>query len=151
MPTPPKPTSGWPSELSARLLAFSLGLVPKERHRLFALTILLGGVCGLIAVMFHSMIRAAEHFMIDRSLDANGMRFVLCTLLIPTCGALLSGVLLYFFFPRARGSGIPEVKFVYAAKSGRLRLRDSTAKFFISALQIGSGSSLGREGPTVQI
>ena len=33
----------------------------------------------------------------------------------------------------------------------RLRLRDSIGKFFIGALQIGTGSSLGREGPTVQI
>src|SRR5258707_2610967 len=30
-------------------------------------------------------------------------------------------------------------------------MRDSIGKFFISALQIGTGSSLGREGPTVQI
>jgi len=30
-------------------------------------------------------------------------------------------------------------------------MRDSVGKFFVGALQIGTGSSLGREGPTVQI
>src|SRR5882672_8679735 len=51
----------------------------------------------------------------------------------------------------ARGSGIPQVKVAFATGGGRLRLRDSIGKFLIGALQIGSGSSLGREGPTVQI
>ena len=36
-------------------------------------------------------------------------------------------------------------------RGGRLRLRDAAGKFVIGALQLGSGSSLGREGPTVQI
>jgi CIC family chloride channel protein len=43
------------------------------------------------------------------------------------------------------------VKIAFAVKSGRVRARDAIGKFFIGALQLGSGSSLGREGPTVQI
>jgi CIC family chloride channel protein len=66
-------------------------------------------------------------------------------------GGLVSGALLQYVVPNARGSGIPLVKAAYAGRSGPLRLRDSVGKFFISALQIGTGSSLGREGPTVQI
>jgi CIC family chloride channel protein len=58
---------------------------------------------------------------------------------------------LTWLVPGARGSGIPQVKVAYAHHSGRIRLRDAVGKFFIGALQIGSGASLGREGPTVQI
>jgi CIC family chloride channel protein len=65
-------------------------------------------------------------------------------------GALLAGLLL-MVFPNARGSGIPQVKVAYRMPGGTVRLRDAVAKFFIGTLQIGSGSSLGREGPTVQI
>jgi CIC family chloride channel protein len=66
-------------------------------------------------------------------------------------GGLVSGALLQYLFPNARGSGIPQVKVAYAGRSGPLRLRDSVGKFLVGALQIGTGSSLGREGPTVQI
>jgi chloride channel protein, CIC family len=53
--------------------------------------------------------------------------------------------------PGARGSGVPQVKVAYASKALTLRLRDAIGKFVVGALQIGTGSSLGREGPTVQI
>ncbi len=64
---------------------------------------------------------------------------------------MLCGFLLSYVAPGARGSGIPQVKVAYAIKGGRLPMRDAVGKFFISALQIGSGASLGREGPTVHI
>ncbi|HEY2733124.1 MAG TPA: chloride channel protein, partial [Polyangiales bacterium] len=137
--------------LGARLLRFSLRAIPAERHRLFALTIIIGGVCGLIAVLFHSAIAFAEQLWIEPALHAQGKWFVIRTLLVTTLGALVSGAILHFFAPNARGSGIPQVKVAYVVKTGRLRLRDAVYKFFLSALQIGTGSALGREGPTVQI
>jgi chloride channel protein, CIC family len=73
------------------------------------------------------------------------------TVLTPTAGGLLSGALLYFVVPGARGSGIPQVKVAYAVKGGRVPFIDAAGKFLIGVLQIGTGSSLGREGPTVQI
>jgi len=136
--------------LNERALRAFIKLAPSERHRLFALTIVIGGVCGLAAVTFHSAIRLAEHLLIDRALVAPGHSWIAWTLITPTVGALFSGILLHFV-PDARGSGIPQVKLVYAVKSGRLRLRDAAGKFVIAVAQIGSGSALGREGPTVQI
>src|SRR5204863_6469415 len=53
--------------------------------------------------------------------------------------------------PDARGSGIPQVKVAYAVNGGRLPFRQAVGKFVIGTIQIGSGASLGREGPTVQI
>jgi CIC family chloride channel protein len=126
-------------------------LVPTERQRLFGLTIVIGGVCGLVAVAFHLAIQYVEQHGVDRAMAAPGSRWIGWTLGIPTAGGLLAGLLLAFVVPNARGSGIPQVKVAYAAHGGRLRLRDSIGKFAIGVLQIGSGSSLGREGPTVQI
>ncbi|HTR51007.1 MAG TPA: chloride channel protein [Kofleriaceae bacterium] len=126
-------------------------LVPTERQRLFGLTIAIGGACGVAAVWFHLSIQYLETRTIERALSADDYGWIYWTLIVPTLGGLLSGLLLYYVVPNARGSGIPQVKVAYAAKGGRLRVRDSVGKFVIGTLQIGTGSSLGREGPTVQI
>ncbi|MGD9630218.1 MAG: chloride channel protein [Pyrinomonadaceae bacterium] len=124
-------------------------LTPSESQRLFLLTLLVGAFCGLVAVAFHVSILAAEDLLIDRAAASAGWAWLM--VLTPTLGGLLSGVLLYYVVPGARGSGIPQVKVAYEIRGGRLSLRESIGKFLIGALQIGSGSSLGREGPTVHI
>lgn len=133
-------------------LRLFLRLVPSERQRVFILTLLLGVLCGLAAVAFHLSIRVTEAQLIGRAMTARGHAWVWWTLLIPTLGGLLSGVLLQYVVPDARGSGIPQVKVAYAVHGGRLSFLHSTlGKFLVGTLQIGSGASLGREGPTVQI
>jgi CIC family chloride channel protein len=122
-----------------------------ERHKLFGLTLLIGALCGLAAVAFHLLINLVSRFAIEAALSAPGYAWIPWTLAIPTLGGLVSGALLQYVVPNARGSGIPQVKVAYAGRGGPLRLRDSIGKFFLSALQIGTGASLGREGPTVQI
>jgi chloride channel protein, CIC family len=136
---------------SPRLPRILLRLVPNERQQLFALTVVIGGVCGLAAVAFHLLINLVTRWAIDPALAAPGRAWIGWTLLVPTAGGLAAGALLHFVVPNARGSGIPQVKVAYAGRSGPLRVRDSIGKFFIAALQIGTGASLGREGPTVQI
>jgi CIC family chloride channel protein len=131
-------------------LRAELRWVPTQSQRLFALTVTIGVVCGLAAVAFHVSLRVASHFAIDSALSAPGYTWIFLTLLVPTVGAVLSGILL-LFVPNARGSGIPQVKAAFGLSGTRLRLRDAAGKFVIATLQIGSGSSLGREGPTVHI
>jgi CIC family chloride channel protein len=134
-----------------KALRIFLRLVPRESQRVFILTLVVGALCGLAAVGFHLAIIQAENFLIDPALNAPGNSWVWLTLLTPLLGGLVSGALLHYVVPGARGSGIPQVKVAYEIKGGRLPLRDTIGKFFISALQIGSGASLGREGPTVHI
>src|SRR3954468_4697176 len=136
---------------NATLLRLFLRLVPSESHRLFALTLIAGASCGLAAVFFHLSIIGSEHRLIDRAMSASGSSWIWWTMLTPTIGGLLSGALLQYVVPGARGSGIPQVKVAYAIKGGRVPFRDAVGKFFIGVIQIGSGASLGREGPTVHI
>lgn len=122
-----------------------------EAQHLWALTLAVGVLCGFVAVAFHLAIMAAETLLIDRALHVAGWSWMVWTVLTPALGGLVGGVLLTCVVPGARGSGIPQVKQAFAVEGGRVRLRDAAGKFFIGALQIGSGASLGREGPTVQI
>ncbi|MGE0026566.1 MAG: chloride channel protein [Thermoleophilia bacterium] len=72
-------------------------------------------------------------------------------LLAPVVGGLLYGPLLSRFAPEARGHGVPEVMLAVARDGGRIRPRVALVKALASGLCIGSGGSVGREGPIVQI
>ncbi len=141
----------WWNQIGVSALRWILRLAPSERQRVFALTILTGVLCGLAAVAFHLTIRAAEGLLIDRALGASAPTWMLWTILLPTLGGVISGALLYYVVPDARGSGIPQVKVAYAVKGGRMPFSVALGKFALGVIQIGSGASLGREGPTVQI
>jgi CIC family chloride channel protein len=70
---------------------------------------------------------------------------------IPAAGGLIVGPLIYFFAREARGHGIPEVMKAIAIRGGVIRPRIVAVKALASALSIGTGGSVGREGPIVQI
>lgn len=70
---------------------------------------------------------------------------------IPAAGGALVGPLIYFFAREARGHGIPEVMKAVAVRGGVIRARIVGVKALASALSIGTGGSVGREGPIVQI
>lgn len=72
-------------------------------------------------------------------------------LLIPVVGGLLYGPLIYRFAREARGHGVPEVMVAVAENGGRIRPQVAAVKALASALCIGFGGSVGREGPIVQI
>ena len=135
----------------SRFAAWLARRLPTERQRLLALTILAGGACGLAAVAFHVSIGWLESLLIDRANSAPGHRWIFWTILSPGLGGLIVGLGLTYWAPAAAGSGIPQVKVAFALRFGLITLRETIAKFLLCALQIGSGASLGLEGPTVQI
>ena len=61
------------------------------------------------------------------------------------------GPLIYFFAREAKGHGVPEVMEAVALRSGIIRKRVVFIKSLASAICIGTGGSVGREGPIVQI
>ncbi|MEV8542171.1 chloride channel protein [Streptomyces sp. NPDC051572] len=72
-------------------------------------------------------------------------------LLAPVVGGLLYGPLVNRFAKEARGHGVPEVMLAVAQRGGRISPKVAVVKTLASALCIGSGGSVGREGPIVQI
>ncbi len=77
-----------------------------------------------------------------------GVGFVL---IVPVIAAVLYGPLIYRFAREARGHGVPEVMVAVAENGGRIRPPVTVVKALASALCIGGGGSVGREGPIVQI
>ncbi|NEN04697.1 chloride channel protein [Diaminobutyricibacter tongyongensis] len=72
-------------------------------------------------------------------------------ILAPAVGGLIYGPLVDRFAREARGHGVPEVMYAVAKKGGRIAGKVAIVKAVASAITIGSGGSVGREGPIVQI
>jgi len=66
-------------------------------------------------------------------------------------GGFLTGLLVERLAPETAGSGIPHVKAALGGVNLALDLRVAVAKLLTTILAVGSGLSLGRQGPTVQI
>jgi CIC family chloride channel protein len=120
-----------------------------ENQKIYLLTLIIGCVCGLAAVCFHLLLDFFQNHIIYKAVAIPRWRVPLA-ILIPAIGGLISGAGLYFYAPRARGSGIPQVKTAFYLEGGRIPARVIWSKMILSAFNIGTGASLGREGPTVQ-
>jgi CIC family chloride channel protein len=70
---------------------------------------------------------------------------------VPVVGAVIVTWITKTLAPEARGSGVPEVMNAIHYQSGRIRPVTVVAKAFASAVSIGTGGSVGREGPIIQI
>lgn len=132
-------------------LALLTGWADEERLRrhedkvLLLLTLVVGAVVGLVIVAFILLTENLGGRLYPAA--SSGWR----RLLVPTLGALISGVLLYRYFPGARGSGIPQTKTALFLRDGDISLRTVLGKFGCSSLSLASGIALGREGPAVHI
>lgn len=74
---------GWRG-FNLRLLRLFLRAVPNENHRVFAVALTAGALCGLAAVSFHLAIIATEKQIIEPSVHANGHLWIWLTVLVPT-------------------------------------------------------------------
>ena len=91
---------------------------------------------------------AAEAGKANPHLPGLGRWFVVAA---PVVAGLIYGPLVHFFAREARGHGVPEVMYAVAERGGRIRPRVAGVKALASAVCIGGGGSVGREGPIVQI
>ena len=71
--------------------------------------------------------------------------------LIPMLGALICGLLVYFFAREASGHGVPQVLDAIVRRGGVMRAKLGFVKVLASIATVGSGGSAGAEGPIVQI
>ncbi len=70
---------------------------------------------------------------------------------VPVAGSLLVTWLVVTFAPEAKGHGVPEVMDAVFYQKSVIRPIVAVIKSVASALSIGTGGSVGREGPIIQI
>ncbi|PLS08472.1 chloride channel protein [Neobacillus cucumis] len=116
---------------------------------IYAAIIGIGGGYG--AVGFRGLINYFTYLFFGRIQNEIGTYHGVRTLFVPIIGGLIVGLLVHFFAKEAKGHGVPEVMYAVTKKKGSIRPRVVVIKALASAITIGSGGSVGREGPIVQI
>lgn len=111
----------------------------------------IGGLVGFVTVLFRWTMGAIGTWRNHLGLHPTVWWQWGILPLIGLVGGAIAGHLTVHWAPDAKGSGIPQVKYALAHPSQPTRLRTVLVKFWGAAIAIGSGLSLGREGPTVQI
>ncbi len=136
----------------------------KQEHQrnlpwIFSLSILIGIVAGVVAWLFRLLIGVIHNFAFqgtfspfyEANIHTPGSSWGWLIIFVPVAGGLVVVWLIKNFAPQAKGHGVPEVIDAIHYNQGRIPGKVSLVKAFASALTIGTGGSLGREGPIVQI
>ena len=120
---------------------------------LLLIAVLIGVAAGYGAILFRYLIEWVNRIAFPGGilLDELSATSWYRMLLAPAVGGLVVGPLVYFFAREAKGHGVPEVMEACAERGGRIRPRVAIVKILASAVCIGSGGSVGREGPIIQI
>jgi CIC family chloride channel protein len=129
---------------------------PKNRQNIQLLVLAIGiGILSAVgAILFRTLIEFFQFLF-----WSSGDNFVnkvtntswYLTLFIPTAGGLIAGTIITFFVPEAKGPGVSEIIKSVARVKGYIRHRVTFLKALVSSLLLGSGASVGREGPIAQI
>jgi chloride channel protein, CIC family len=126
---------------------------------LSGLAIVVGIVAGFGAVVFRWMIALFHNLFFfgtfsityDATVHTNPSPWGAAIILVPVVGSFLVTYMVKNFAPEAKGHGVPEIMEAIYYKKGNVRPIVALIKSLASAISIGSGGSVGREGPIIQI
>ncbi|MEF2073708.1 chloride channel protein [Consotaella aegiceratis] len=126
---------------------------------MLVLALIVGIIAGLGAIFFKYLIALIYNFsfygIVSPFLDPNSYGppspWGPAIILVPIIGGLIVVFLVRQFAPEAKGHGVPEVMYAIYHQSGNVRGIVAVVKAFASAISIGTGASVGREGPIIQI
>ncbi|MGH6852508.1 MAG: chloride channel protein, partial [Methylocella sp.] len=135
-------------------LPYRIGLA-----RLSILGVLVGIIAGAGAVFFRDLIGLIHNiaFLGEFSIEYDANRFTppspwgAFIIAVPALGSFIVTFLAEKFAPEVRGSGVPEVIDAIYYREGVIRPVVGAVKSLASAVSIGTGAAVGREGPIAQI
>ena len=106
---------------------------------------------GLIGLVHNVLFLGHFAFAYNASLFTPASPWGPLVILVPVIGGIGVTWIVSNFAPEAKGHGVPEVMDAIYYKRGVIRPVVALVKSIASALAIGSGSAVGREGPIIQI
>ena len=158
--TPPPVAVALPETPAGRPPAgWEVGAAPFGIIAMTLLAVVVGTITGVGAWAFRELIGLFHNlfflqtfqFAYDSSVFTPFNPWGPWVILVPAAGAIGVTFIIVNFAPEAKGHGVPEVMDAIYYNSGRIRPIVAVAKSLASALAIGSGAGVGREGPIIQI
>ena len=138
------------AQISLKKLAGDSGL-PLD---LLAVSIAVGVAAGYAGVLHHFLTDYIQNTLLGATGDAldvlSGVSWW-WKIVIPALGGMIVAPITYRWVQETRGTGTPEVMRAVIAEGGRIRGRVAIAKLVASSITVGTGGSVGREGPIIQI
>lgn len=123
----------------------------RETASLVLTAVLVGLLVGFAAVGFDAMVEASSTWIEDLRLESGMFRRIAVTLFAPALGGLAITPIVLLWAKDARGPGVSGVMLAVSNFGGRVPKRLLFWRPLATTLSIGSGASLGTEGPVVQL
>ncbi|MFH1528488.1 MAG: chloride channel protein [Bacteroidota bacterium] len=113
--------------------------------------IIIGTVVGLAAVLFHKTIDVFTWLFFEFGTEAFFFLGAGAVIVIPAIGMIIQSLMIHFFPKTAKRRGVSEVIKSVAIRGGYIPFRTTLFHFFAPAICLGSGGTLGPEGPAAQL
>ncbi|MEO8812129.1 MAG: chloride channel protein [Caulobacteraceae bacterium] len=148
-----------PPPLGSALPGWEVGVTPFGLIPMTLFAVGVGVITGIGSYLFRELIGLVHNlfflrtfsFAYDSSVFTSFNPWGPWVILAPALGAIGVTFIIANFAPEAKGHGVPEVMDAIYYNGGRIRPIVAVAKSLASALAIGSGAAVGREGPIIQI
>jgi len=125
-----------------------------ETFMIVMFAILIGIIGGLGAIVFRYLIdffRTLFTQGIGSSLSVFGHSGTYLKALFPAIGLVLVGIISNYFAKEVKGHGVPQILESLALRGGKIKPKVAFFGILAPAITIGSGGSVGQEGPIALI
>jgi CIC family chloride channel protein len=126
--------------------------IPFPDYTIFSIfAVIIGAVAGLAAVVFHNSIEFFNVLFFEQT--AEGLFFLgaAVVVVIPAIGMLIQSIMILSAPKISEKRGVAEVIKAVAIRGGYIPLRTTLFHFFAPVICIGSGGTVGPEGPAAQL
>jgi len=135
------------SRLRSKIFKFTM-----PEYTIFSLyAIIIGIIAGLGAVLFHNSLEMLNALFFEQT--TNGLYFfgTAVVIILPAIGMLIQSFMIKGFPKISKRKGVSDVIKAVAFRGGHISFRTTIFHFIAPAICIGTGGTLGPEGPAAQI
>lgn len=135
------------TRIQSKLEKFSM-----PQYTMFSVfAIITGALVGLAAVLFHETITYFTNFFFEKNAGTWLLLGGLAVVIVPAIGMLIQYLMILFAPQISKRRGIPEVIKSVATRGGYIPFRTTIFHFFAPAICMGTGGTVGPEGPAAQL